>query len=397
MLRDYAAYLRRHHVPALAREELRLLRELEAPLLAKFADATEAELLAMIEPSFETLLMAMEEGRGTEHTAGRLRQWAAGEIPEIPRDAVHASDTIILYTSQEQALLAFLDGYTQDVSQVLAIVRELRAHYVKIQSIIFPTFVAISEELATEAARLEAEAAKKQLDAMRQADELKDQFLSILSHELRTPINALMGFGSILRDGLAGALNDEQQRYLDKMLSSADSLLALVDDLLDMSRIQAGRFSLHTTTMRLPSVAREVVGMLAPLAEQKGQSLVNEVPADLPALVADPQRVAQVLTNLIGNAIKFTPEGGHIRVGAAIADGALRTEVRDSGPGIAPAELPKLFQRFSQLSTGNARVAGGAGLGLSIVKALVEAHGGRVGVESEVGRGSTFWFTLPLK
>ncbi|MFN3431868.1 MAG: histidine kinase dimerization/phospho-acceptor domain-containing protein, partial [Candidatus Sericytochromatia bacterium] len=236
MLKDFAAYLKREHVPALAAEGLRLLRELDAPLLKKMAGHTEAELLAMLEPSFEALLGAMEQGRETEHTAERLRLWADGQAPGVPRDAVQASDTIILYTSQEQALLAFLDGYTRDVNEVLTIVRDLRAHYVKVQSIIFPTFVAISEEIATEASRLEADAARRQIEAMRQADVLKDEFLSILSHELRTPINALMGFGSILGDGLVGPLTPTQHQYVEKMLVSADSLLSLVDDLLDMSR-----------------------------------------------------------------------------------------------------------------------------------------------------------------
>jgi PAS domain S-box-containing protein len=242
-----------------------------------------------------------------------------------------------------------------------------------------------------------AEAARQQLEAMKQADVLKDQFLGILSHELRTPINAITGFGSVLDDGAAGEMTETQRRYVKRMLASADSLLALVNDLLDMSRIQAGKFSLSARPVSLPTTVREVLAMLAPLAEQRHHQLIDEVPADLPTLLADPQRVSQVIANYLNNAIKFTPDGGTIRVRARVDGEVLRCEVQDSGEGIAAADLPKLFQRFGQLDMGNTRKANGAGLGLSISKALIEAHGGAVGVASRPGEGATFWFTLPLQ
>jgi PAS domain S-box-containing protein len=251
--------------------------------------------------------------------------------------------------------------------------------------------------------RLEAEAQRQELQALRQTDALKDQFLSILSHELRTPINAITGFGSILADGLAGELSDYQLAYLNKMLAGADVLLALVNDLLDMSRIQAGKFTMSPELIALAPVLEEAVASLAPLAEQKGQRLDLAIAPDLPTLVADRQRLTQVVVNLVGNAIKFTPDGGSIRVsgdlvreGGTGAPAALRVAVTDNGPGIAPEDQPKVFRRFTQLDMSATRPSGGTGLGLSISKALVEAHGGTIGVESERGRGSTFWFTLPL-
>ncbi len=237
--------------------------------------------------------------------------------------------------------------------------------------------------------------ANQQLEAMKQADVLKDQFLSILSHELRTPINAVTGFGSVLQDD-ATELTPTHRRYLDTIMASADHLLALVDDLLDMSRIQAGKFSLQPGVLHFSRQAAETLGMLAPMAEQKHLVLLNEVPADLPAIAADAQRVGQVLTNYVTNAIKFTGAGGTVRVRAGVRDGMLFCEVEDTGEGIAEADLPRLFQRFGQLDGSNTRQAKGTGLGLSISKALIEAHGGAVGVASVWGRGSTFWFTVPL-
>ncbi len=243
--------------------------------------------------------------------------------------------------------------------------------------------------------RRRAEEQRLELEALRQADVLKDQFISILSHELRTPINAIMGFGSILDDEIVGALNPAQHEYLRKILSGSEALLYLVNDLLDMSQIQAGKFALERGPTHVAVLAREVCDRLAVLAEQKSLTLCNEVPSDLPEVTADGQRIGQVLLNLVNNAIKFTPEGT-IRLRACLQADALRVEVIDTGIGIALEDLARLFRPFTQVDMSSTRRAGGTGLGLSISKALVEAHGGQIGVESEFGKGSTFWFTLPL-
>lgn len=245
-------------------------------------------------------------------------------------------------------------------------------------------------------ARRLAEQQLLQFEALKRTDLLKDQFLGIVSHELRTPINAVMGFGSILDDEIAGALTPEQHMYLAKMLAGTETLLTLVNDLLDMSRIQAGRFSIAPRLISFSEVIESVVATLAPLADKKKQTLRNIVPLDLPPIQADEQRIAQVVINLIGNAIKFTPEGGAIEIRGALVDGLVRCEIADTGIGIAAEDVPMLFQRFGQLQMGNTRKSGGTGLGLSITKAIVEAHGGTVGVVSEPDVGSTFWFTLPV-
>ncbi|MFP5503632.1 MAG: PAS domain S-box protein [Candidatus Sericytochromatia bacterium] len=230
----------------------------------------------------------------------------------------------------------------------------------------------------------------------RKLDRLKEQFLSILSHELRTPINAIMGFASVLDDEVTGPQTEESHKHLRRILNGADVLLTLIDDLLDMSRIQAGQFQLMTAPLALDSVIEDVCDSLRPLAEKKRLRLDCAIEAGLPPALADPQRVRQILVNLIGNAIKFTPDDGQVSVQARVEEGELLVEVADTGIGIAEEDIGRLFIPFSQLDMSNTRRAGGTGLGLSITKSLVAAHGGRIGVRSQQGRGSTFWFTLPL-
>jgi signal transduction histidine kinase len=236
-----------------------------------------------------------------------------------------------------------------------------------------------------------------QLEALRQADQMKDQFLGILSHELRTPINAIMGFSSVMADGLAGDMNPDQTRYVGKILDSSDALLGLVNDLLDMSRVQAGKFALDLQTVAVAPLVRTALAGLAVEAINKGLSVACEVPPDLPAIQGDPQRLSQVLDNMITNAIKYTPEGGVITTHAAVRGDVIRVEVADTGLGVSADQQARIFQPFTQVDMTTTRARGGVGLGLSIVKALVEAHGGEVGVESAgEGHGSMFWFTLPL-
>lgn len=248
----------------------------------------------------------------------------------------------------------------------------------------------VSERIERE--RLQGE----RIAGLEEGDRLKDQFLSILSHELRTPLNGIMAFASVLDDEVVGPLTPEQHDYLRRILGGTEVLLSLINDLLDMSRIQAGKFALAPAPMAFAGVAHAVLENLAHAAERKGQRLVVEFPAGLPHVHADAQRVTQVLTNLVYNAVKFTPAGGTIVVHAVEAGPDLRCEVRDDGVGIAPADLGRIFRPFVQLDASATRSASGTGLGLAISAALVEAHGGRIGVDSTPGAGSTFWFTLPL-
>lgn len=246
-------------------------------------------------------------------------------------------------------------------------------------------------------ARKRAEAAADQalaaLQASQELDRLKTQFVNAVSHELRTPLTSIIGYAEFLEDHVGGPLTSEQEEFVRQIQWASSRLEALVDDLLDYARIQAGTFKLKLEQADLGLKTKEVVDSMQPLAEQAGISLELSVP-DFPLWsYFDPGRIAQVFTNLIHNAIKFTPEGGKIQVRAFIQSDRVVGEVEDTGLGIRPEDLPKLFKPFSQLPNGSNR--GGTGLGLSICKTLVETHGGTIGARSTPGKGSLFWFSLP--
>jgi PAS domain S-box-containing protein len=255
----------------------------------------------------------------------------------------------------------------------------------------------------TELTRASRELARRteELKRMQELDQLKSNFVHSVSHELRTPLTSILGFAEFLEDEIGGPLTAQQREYVMEIEAGTRRLERLVDDLLDFARIEAGTFTLKCQPADLGVRVREVVASLQPQARQSRLTLsLEEADGELP-LVMDPQRVGQVLINLINNAIKFTLPDGHITVRVRREPGPrggkprmLRVEVADTGVGISPDDVPKLFKRFSQLD--NAQRKGGSGLGLSISKVLVEAHGGRIGVESRLGEGSTFWFTLPI-
>ncbi len=246
--------------------------------------------------------------------------------------------------------------------------------------------------------RVESDRLKSELiDRLQEVDRLKSQFLSVVSHELRTPLNAITGFGSILADEVTGPLTTRQHAYLDKILGAADALTELVSDLLDLARIQVDKAGLRLEAVGVAQSVQAAVEQLEPKATGRRISVVQDLPPDLPPIWADPRRIRQVLINLLDNAIKFSRPGTVVTVGAHVEGGNMRLVVADQGPGIAAADVAKLFKPFSQLDMSETRQVGGSGLGLAIVKAFVEAHGGQVGVETEPGRGSCFWVLLPIE
>ncbi|HEY3365067.1 MAG TPA: ATP-binding protein [Symbiobacteriaceae bacterium] len=229
---------------------------------------------------------------------------------------------------------------------------------------------------------------------LQESDRLKSQFLATTSHELRTPLTAVIGFAEELDDETAGPVTPRQKRYVDNILTSATHLLRLINDLLDLSKIEAGRMTVHPEGVPLQPLVAEAASMMAGLARSRGIELFTDVPEDL-VVWADRQRVKQVVLNLLSNAVKFTPAGGQVRVLAGPEEGGVRVAVADTGIGIAPEDHDRVFREFEQADRSLARRMEGTGLGLPLSKRLVELMNGTMGLVSRPGEGSCFWFTLP--
>ncbi len=228
------------------------------------------------------------------------------------------------------------------------------------------------------------------------ASQHKSQFLANMSHELRTPLNAILGYTEMLADGLYGDVADKQRGVLERVQANGKHLLGLINDVLDLSKIEAGRLEIAIEDYLLGDVVRAVVAATESLAKAKGLGLVASVDAVLPPGRGDGRRLTQVLLNLVGNAVKFTDSGG-VEIRARREAEQFVIEVIDTGPGIAPADQAKIFEEFQQVDNTNTRKKGGTGLGLTISKRIVEMHGGRIAVESTLGKGATFRLTLPIR
>ena len=255
---------------------------------------------------------------------------------------------------------------------------------------------ATQSALAIQNARLFHEIADKsrQLEA---ASRHKSEFLANMSHELRTPLNAVIGFSEVLLQRMFGELNAKQDEYLKDIYASGQHLLSLINDILDLSKIEAGRMELTPAPFHLPTALENAVTLVRERAARHGIALHLDLDPRLGELVGDERKVKQVLLNLLSNAVKFTPEGGRISLKASPTDGAVEISVTDTGIGIAPEDQAAIFEEFRQVGSDETRKQEGTGLGLTLAKKFVELHGGRIWVESELGQGSTFTFTLPIK
>jgi signal transduction histidine kinase len=235
---------------------------------------------------------------------------------------------------------------------------------------------------------------QKAWEAAESADRLKSAFLATMSHELRTPLNSIIGFTGILLQELVGSLNPEQKKQLGMVRNSSSHLLDLINDVLDISKIEAGQLQVAHELIDLKAIVEKTIQGVQPLAQKKGLDLVCEVPVDLPPLLSDRRRVEQILMNLLSNAIKFT-EVGRVHLSVFHSESAIRIAVTDTGIGLSPEDITHLFIPFSQIDTGLTRKYEGTGLGLSICKRLTELLGGQIWVDSALGQGSTFIVQLP--
>jgi len=249
---------------------------------------------------------------------------------------------------------------------------------------LFTELQASNRELANKSGQLEI------------ASQHKSEFLANMSHELRTPLNAILGFSEVLAEGMFGEINDKQAEYLRDILESGRHLLSLINDILDLSKIEAGRMELEPTDFDLPSAIDNALALVRERAGRRGITLGRAVADDMGMMRGDERKVKQVLLNLLSNAIKFTPEGGRIDVRAGVNEGLVEVSVADTGVGIAPEDQDKVFEEFRQVGTADKKVEG-TGLGLALSRKFIELHGGRIWVKSQIAEGSTFTFTVPVR
>jgi signal transduction histidine kinase len=282
----------------------------------------------------------------------------------------------------------------EDALGVIVVSHRATAAFTEARIELLKTF-ADQAVIAIENVRLfrELETKSRELEA---ASRHKSEFLANMSHELRTPLNAVIGFSEVLLQRMFGELNDKQDEYLKDIYASGQHLLSLINDILDLSKIEAGRMELAPAPFHLPTALENAVTLVKERAGRHGIVLQVDVDPRLGEVVGDERKIKQVLLNLLSNAVKFTPEGGRISLKASRTDGAVEIAVTDTGIGIAPEDQAAIFEEFRQVGTDETRKQEGTGLGLTLAKKFIELHGGRIWVESELGRGSTFTFTLPV-
>jgi len=227
-------------------------------------------------------------------------------------------------------------------------------------------------------------------------DELKSDFMATMSHELRTPLTSIIGYSDMLLGGMTGELNEKQSAFVDSILKGGEALLGLINDILDLTKIESGRLELNFESVDLRAALLGVLPVVKPRAQEKRIRISTFLPTDLPLVLADPAKFNQILLNLLTNGIKYTHENGSVSVEARTVDGMMEIWVNDTGMGIAKEDRDKVFQRFTQIDSSATRSQGGTGLGLAIVRELVELHGGSIRVQSKLGKGSSFIFTMPI-
>ncbi len=338
--------------------------------------------------------MALRKGEGATGRLAETREPV--QIPDIAEDhAYHSRLRDVLLRLGFRALLAIPLLREDHIIGGLVVNRKAPGEFSPEAIDLLNTF-ATQSALAIQNARLfrEIEDKSAQLEV---ATQHKSEFLANMSHELRTPLNAVIGFSEVLLERMFGDLNPKQDEYLQDILSSGRHLLSLINDILDLSKIEAGRMELEVTTFDLPVALDNALALVRERATRHGIALTLAVDDRVGAVVGDERKIKQVILNLLSNAVKFTPEGGRVTVRALPAGDAVEVSVSDTGIGIAPEDQGAIFEEFRQVGTDYARKREGTGLGLTLARKFVELHGGTIRVASEAGKGSTFTFTLPVR
>jgi signal transduction histidine kinase len=315
------------------------------------------------------------------------------QVADLQDDAQSPLNEIILRAGFRARLVAPLI-HGGEVVGMLVVRRRTPGAFAANTVDLMRTFAAQSV-LAIQNARLfhEIEDKSHQIEA---ASKHKSQFLANMSHELRTPLNAILGYTELILDSIYGEAPEKMRSVLERVQANGRHLLGLINDVLDLSKIEAGQLTLSLSEYSIAELVQNVYVAVEPLASQKNLTLTTDVPKGLPIGYGDERRLAQVLLNLVGNAIKFT-ETGEVAITASQTNGSFNVAVRDIGPGIDPANQAKIFEEFQQVDNTSTRQKGGSGLGLAISKRIIEMHGGRIIVDSALGKGATFTIKLPVK
>jgi len=308
------------------------------------------------------------------------------------------SQRLFVAVAAVSIVLALLLGYILSWSLVGPI-RRMQTRLAAIASGDFSGHVEVSnrDELGALAANLNQmnDELGRLYNELEAASRHKSEFLANMSHELRTPLNAIIGFSQVLKEQMYGDLNAKQADYVDDVLSSGQHLLNLINDILDLAKVEAGRMELQRTTFSLPGVLENAMSLVRERAIRQGVGLTAAIAPPVGLLEADERKVKQILFNLLSNAVKFTPSGGQVTLAASLVEDEVEISVRDTGVGINAEDQVRIFEEFYQVGT--AQTQEGTGLGLTLTRRLVELHHGRLSVESEPGVGSTFTVTLPLR
>jgi two-component system, NtrC family, sensor kinase len=317
------------------------------------------------------------------------------QVPDVTdTDAYSSRVREVLVRSGYRSLLAVPLVSEDEVVGALVVNRRAPGEFPARTVEVLRTF-ATQSALAIQNARLFREIGDKSRE-LEVANQHKDEFLASMSHELRTPLNAIIGFSEVMLERMFGELNAKQEEYLNDILSSGRHLLSLINDILDLAKIEAGRMELEPAEFNLPQAVDNALILVRERAMRRGITLDRWIDPRLGPIRGDERKIKQVLLNLLSNAVKFTPEGGRIDVRAALADGFAEISVADTGVGIAPEDHEAVFEEFRQVGTDYARKHEGTGLGLALARRFVDLHGGKIWLTSEIGRGSTFTFTIPV-
>lgn len=368
--RNYRSYL------ALVEDEARFVRTRRSYPAARYKRDKDAQV--------DSLLNSFEKLRASQQQASYAK---VANLAAVADRAQEVSVTITLICLLAIVLMSLL--VTRSIAHPIGLLKNQMS---EIAAGDFTPGVPIKSppEIGALAESLNAMGEK-----LREIDRVKADFFASMSHELRTPLTSIKEGTGLLLEGVGGPITEKQQKLLKILAEESNRLISLVNLLLDLSKMEAGMMSYDFTVANFDSLLKRAVVEIAPLLEAKQISLENGVDGSLPPVRMDTERILQVLRNLLGNAVKFSPKGGKVRIIAKAADGKLEVSVQDSGPGIDPESLLSIFEKFNQGNRQNGGARFGTGLGLAIAKSIVLSHGGKIWVESQLGHGSKFIFVLP--